>query len=146
MKSTTRIFLTLAALAIGLLAAETASAQSPLLFGYGYGNWGSYGDSGWRTLPYFAEHPPVYYSHPIPRPYGFSPYATPPFLLPAELQVTQPQAEEIINPYFRPKSDDAEDSQEGVEATGAHREKHPRTAQRRVIVNPYVPVSRAARR
>jgi len=27
------------------------------------------------TIPYFALHPPVYYSHPVYRPYGLSPYA-----------------------------------------------------------------------
>ncbi len=26
-------------------------------------------------LPYYAKHPPVYYSHPISRPYGYYPYA-----------------------------------------------------------------------
>ncbi|MCH2117677.1 MAG: hypothetical protein MK161_08270 [Pirellulales bacterium] len=25
--------------------------------------------------PYFALHPPVYYSYPVPRPYGYSPFA-----------------------------------------------------------------------
>ena len=28
-----------------------------------------------REIPYFAEHPPVYYSHIVPRSYGQSPYA-----------------------------------------------------------------------
>ena len=27
--------------------------------------------------PYFAIHPPVYYSQPVPRTYGYSPYAYP---------------------------------------------------------------------
>ncbi len=30
------------------------------------------------TPPYFALHPPVYYSCPVPRSYGYSPFAYPP--------------------------------------------------------------------
>lgn len=29
-------------------------------------------------IPYFAKHPPVYYSRPVARPYGYYPYAYPP--------------------------------------------------------------------
>jgi hypothetical protein len=28
-----------------------------------------------QSIPYYAVHPPVYYSHIVPRPYGYSPYA-----------------------------------------------------------------------
>jgi hypothetical protein len=28
-------------------------------------------------IPYFSKHPPVYYSYPVPRTYGYSPYAYP---------------------------------------------------------------------
>jgi hypothetical protein len=28
-----------------------------------------------QPIPYYAVHPPVYYSHIVPRPYGYSPYA-----------------------------------------------------------------------
>ncbi len=37
------------------------------------------------NLPYYAAHPPVYYSHIVPRPYGYSPHA----YIPG-----------IISPYF----------------------------------------------
>lgn len=46
--------------------------------------WVSYGGGGFgccfgsiystESVPYFAKHPPVYYSRHIARPYGFSPY------------------------------------------------------------------------
>ena len=39
--------------------------------------------------PYFALYPPVYYSYPVPRTYGFSPYAYPPgTMTPPSKQVT----------------------------------------------------------
>ncbi len=56
-------------------------------------------------LPHFALYPPVYYSHPVGRPYGFSPFALPPGIPPVEpsLEPTQSAAKEIINPYYKPE-------------------------------------------
>lgn len=75
--------------------------------------------------PYFAIHPPVYYSYPVARSYGYSPYAypgwmeTPPVVMPEVIEnphVDQPEAQEtkvlrtayqvIENPYVSrgPKS------------------------------------------
>lgn len=53
-----------------------------------------------EELPYFSKFPPVYYSHIVPRPYGVSPYAAPPGIVPTEYMV-QPlaQPEVIRNPY-----------------------------------------------
>jgi hypothetical protein len=44
---------------------------------YGYGNNGpaAYALGNIPAPPYFALHPPVYYSHPTPRTYGHSPFA-----------------------------------------------------------------------
>jgi len=43
------------------------------------GHYGGFGCAGYittdRQIPYFSEHPPVYYSHVVPRTYGYSPYA-----------------------------------------------------------------------
>ena len=39
-------------------------------------------------IPYYAAHPPVYYSYPVPRPYGFSPYAYPPGTMTPEPKLT----------------------------------------------------------
>ena len=58
----------------GAVRPEFANAQ--------YGGW--CGSSPWYTgysseyVPYYAMHPPVYYSYPVPRPYGYSPFAYPP--------------------------------------------------------------------
>lgn len=69
-------------------------AQAPFFVG----NFGYVRPS--EELPYFAKFPPVYYSHIVPRPYGVSPYAAPPGIVPTEYMV-QPlaQPEVIRNPY-----------------------------------------------
>ena len=55
-----------------------ASAQDGLGLGYGYGyGYGNYPLYGRDHIPYYALHPPVYYSYPVPRPYGWSPFAYP---------------------------------------------------------------------
>ena len=63
------------ALALGLLACGEAKAQWGLgpgaYFNYGYANSLYTRD----YVPYYAMHPPVYYSEPVPRTYGYSPFA-----------------------------------------------------------------------
>lgn len=41
-------------------------------------------------IPYFAKHPPVYYSRPITRPYGYVPYAYWPEKCVPQVVVAQP--------------------------------------------------------
>jgi hypothetical protein len=53
-------------------------------------------------IPYFAKHPPVYYSYPVPRTYGYSPYAYPPSVRTPEVEFVEPVT--IRNPYV-PKSE-----------------------------------------
>jgi len=53
-----------------------------------------------NQIPYFAAHPPVYYSGPIARPYGDSPYPYPPGLFAPAVAEGGPQM--IINPYAQP--------------------------------------------
>lgn len=48
-----------------------------------------------QRLPYFAQHPPVYYSTPVHRTYGYSPYAYPP----GYTTPTTSRAVTIINPF-----------------------------------------------
>lgn len=51
-------------------------------------------------IPYFALHPPVYYSLPVPRTYGYSPFAYPPGTMTPE--VVEPKPELIPNKYVPP--------------------------------------------
>jgi hypothetical protein len=65
----------------------------------GYGFCGGWWPGLWMqgNPPYFALYPPVYYSHPVPRPYGFSPYAYPPGTMTPEVVRVQPLM--VLNGY-----------------------------------------------
>ncbi|MFH1918860.1 MAG: hypothetical protein ABIP48_03090 [Planctomycetota bacterium] len=65
----------LLAAAIGLVLPADAHAQMLSPYGSAYYYHSGYLHSPDRGIPYFAAHPPVYYSHIVPRPYGYSPYA-----------------------------------------------------------------------
>ncbi|HIQ20001.1 MAG TPA: hypothetical protein EYH34_02015 [Planctomycetes bacterium] len=67
-----------ALLALFVFAGPTvADCPSPYFGGYfGYHLFPSIYSLDY--IPYYAQFPPVYYSYPIPRPYGWSPYAYPP--------------------------------------------------------------------
>lgn len=74
----------LLALAAIALASDTASAQRPgsysfLPFGF-YQPYGAFYGNSIRTPPYFALNPPVYYGARHSRPYGASPFASPPLV------------------------------------------------------------------
>jgi len=85
--------------AIAALICSSPAAQAGDCHGYG---WGTYSVYVQDQIPYFAQHPPVYYSHPVARPYGYSPYAYPPSVMTPE---PPPEAAMIINPYVpRPVS------------------------------------------
>jgi hypothetical protein len=50
--------------------------------------------------PYFAQFPPVYYSHIVKRPYGVSPYAAPSGIVPVEMLGPAPDPVSVKNPFF----------------------------------------------
>ena len=68
-------------LAAGVCASR-ASAQVSVLgpgaYGLGFFDYGSTNYGGNYRIPYYALFPPVYYSYPVARPYGYSPFAYPP--------------------------------------------------------------------
>lgn len=82
------------------------SAQAQGVGGYGNawlypGYW--YNVYGMESIPYFSLHPPVYYSRPVPRPYGWSPFAYPPGTFTPEPEVVvQPQV--MRNPHVEQSS------------------------------------------
>jgi len=65
-------------------------------WGYPYG-WVSPSIYVTDYIPYYALHPPVYYSYPVARPYGYSPFAYPPGVMTPELP--PPQAAILKNPF-----------------------------------------------
>ena len=107
------------AAAFMLLGSASAQAQCGGFGALGYGGIGGYGLLGLNgnayrsgrvpTPPYFALHPPVYYSQAVSRTYGHSPFAYPgtketPAAAPA------PKAAMIENPHVKPAAAAKEES------------------------------------
>ena len=88
-----------------------------------------YGRANRQVLPYFAVHPPVYYSHIVARPYGYSPWALPPGMEPAESKVA-PQPEMIPNPHCMPNSKPKKSDEKTKQAAD-------QTAGSKMVINPY---------
>lgn len=98
-----RILLVVILAFVGSMTMAMPSAQAQDNCGYGYGGcWD--GGYGWlyNTLryevPHFAAFPPVYYSVPVPRTYGYSPFAYPPNVRTPEVAV-EARPVTINNPY-----------------------------------------------
>ncbi len=126
-------------MACSLGSADSAQAQCGLNQGI-YGGYGAF-DVGRlygvlsQNVPYFAAFPPVYYSAPVPRTYGYSPFAYPPGVRTPDLPVAEVVAQEIINPYV-PASTEGEKVDQVTRAS--------EVPQPLVIVNPYVTTTRLA--
>jgi hypothetical protein len=98
------------ALAVVMLLSAVATQASAQGFGCrnqdigqstGFGVSGSLYGLGYVPVPpYFALHPPVYYSYPVPRTYGYSPYAYPRTVMTPEYRAPQPL--DVVNPYVKP--------------------------------------------
>ena len=71
-------------------------------FAYGNGYW-PYTLGFVPVPPYYALHPPVYYSAPVPRTYGYSPYPYPGHVRTPDVAAT-PKPKDIINPHVEPKA------------------------------------------
>lgn len=143
MKLSQIVLLTVAVLLLAEMTPSTAQAQWTPGCGqvnYWLGNMGNvgqfYGGNFSRpyasgripTPPYFAIHPPVYYSYPVPRSYGYSPFAYPGIVAtPEVLNASPPKPAEVINPHVKPS------------AKKAAEQTQDRTAQNhQMILNPYV--------
>jgi hypothetical protein len=116
-----------------MLVAGDAKAQYGMNAGCGYGYGFDVGQL-YRVMadnvPHFAAFPPVYYSAPVPRTYGYSPFAYPPGTMTPEL-AAEAQPVEIVNPHFKPtattSTEAAEDKVTQAEVT-----------QPLLVMNPYV--------
>jgi len=104
--ATRRIITLLLGIACTCVFTTEATAQHN---GYGQGYGLGYFDIGQlyrelnRQVPYFAAHPPVYYSYPVARPYGYSPFAyLPDVRTPEIVETIAPQ--EIINSFYVPSA------------------------------------------
>ena len=100
-------------------------------FGYGFDVGRLYGVLA-QNVPYYAAFPPVYYSAPVPRTYGYSPFAYPPGTATPEISVQPVAAKEILNPYV-PAATTAEKEENVDQVTQKDSDPQPLA-----ILNPYV--------
>ena len=129
-----------------LAAAGAGRAQAQCGYGsvgYGYG-WGGAWDVGRlysvleQNVPHFAAFPPVYYSMPVPRTYGYSPFAYPPGVMtPEVVEFAEPLA--VENPYFSGASEVSTETEAAAQAPADRTTMAPasRPAGPQLILNPY---------
>ena len=125
------------ALLCGLVAGEANAQCGGACGGMGGFGMGGYWDIGRlysvlaQKVPYYAAFPPVYYSAPVPRSYGYSPFAYPPGTMTPEVVETV-SAQEIVNPYVE---------QTSVEMPAAEEDKVTKSSNAPaplVVMNPFV--------
>lgn len=101
--ATRSCFAALVVLVLVLVVGGSATAAQPLgpgcFGGYDFTPYGflyrfSYQEA---NVPHFALYPPVYYSDVVPRTYGYSPFAYPPYVQTPEVVPAPPVT--ISNPY-----------------------------------------------
>jgi hypothetical protein len=128
-----------------LLLASTVANNASAQCGNGGGFYGGYGYGYWdigrlynvlsQNVPYYAAFPPVYYSVPVPRTYGYSPFAYPPGVMTPEVEFSQPVT--INNPYF--KGEKVEPAKLERRAEGADKTTSVTPLRGpQVVVNPFV--------
>ncbi len=96
--------------------------------GFGGRNFGS----GFESPPYFAMYPPVHYSGVVSRPYGVSPYAAPPGVMPIEMLVPVKPLR-VKNPFFDEEVKGENSDDQPAEKKASHVSKNKVTR----IINPY---------
>lgn len=124
------------------LAGLSSSAKA--CDGFYHGGWSGWGagylyETLQNNVPHFAAFPPVYYSYPVPRTYGHSPFAYPPGVLTPEI-VGAAEPVEIVNPYVPSSQNDESDEASADQQTSVA------APQPLVIHNPYFQGGKAVAR
>ncbi len=128
--TTQRTFALLLGIACTCLFTQNASAQY-CGNGHGYYDLVRLYRHLETQVPHFAAHPPVYYSYPVARPYGYSPFAYLPHVQTPEIvEAVAPQ--EIINSFYVPNATKVEKPSED---TTTQRDKQ---VEPLLVINPYV--------
>lgn len=113
----------------GMSCALLTAPASAQCFGGGYGWYGNpWSVYSLEQPPYFAMHPPVYYSLPVPRTYGYSPFPYGPDVMTPEV-VIEPKT--TLNPFVPQKP----------EKPASQREEEKVARKYKRIDNPYVQIS-----
>lgn len=126
---------------VALAAAFTLAVATPSHacdgYGYGYGLGYLYNSLDYN-VPYFAAHPPVYYSYPVPRTYGYSPFAYPPNVMTPDVVGESAVPVQILNPYV-PSSSDGQPKPDVDQTADSSSQPQPL-----VILNPYVTTAKGS--
>jgi hypothetical protein len=140
-------------MAILFYAATATLADRPLKaqsgcwgggWGYGYGAWSAYDyPYGGDHIPFYALHPPVYYSRIVPRAMGWTPFAYSPDAIVLPLDDGGPK--QIINPFVPPSNEPIPTPAPGVKAKPSADKTAADSDSIRVILNPYVGTTLASR-
>jgi hypothetical protein len=92
---------------VGVVVAGASSAQAQNVYApfYGFnsgtGPYNLYDNE--RVVPHFALYPPVYYSVPVARSYGWSPFAYPPGVMTPEVEAPKAPVS-MRNPHAVPSN------------------------------------------
>lgn len=117
-----------------LMVASSGSAQVFSPFNYGGTLGWPYGFRQFDSIPYYSLFPPVYYSQPVARTYGYSPFAYPPGVMTPEIAApVEPQV--IENPYV-PQSTGIKPSK--IKQSRPPVDRNASVSRPKVVVNPYV--------
>jgi hypothetical protein len=130
MKTQPLVLLMLVASLVMFAAPSAQACDNNGGYGWGY-DYGYLYNSLDYNVPYFAAHPPVYYSYPVPRTYGYSPFAYPPYVMTPEV-AEEVKPVEIVNPYV-PNSQQQEAKEQVDRSADAGAQPQPL-----VILNPFV--------
>jgi hypothetical protein len=131
----TSLIASLACAAIIALANRPVAAQSPYCYGYGYG-WGYDVPYERDHIPFYAVHPPVYYSYPVARAYGWTPFAYTPDAI--VLPLDDGGIKQIINPFVPPNNVPTPPTPSLKAKPSAERTTDDTANTIHVVVNPYV--------
>jgi hypothetical protein len=149
MKGSAKLWFGCGVLLAASLSASTAQAQflSGGAYGLGFFDYGSPYVYQQR-IPYYALYPPVYYSYPVARTYGYSPFAYPPGTV---TPAVRPKVESAMyhNPYVPRKTQPAAATDKSVEARRSGDVERSAAVERPVrvaatYINPFVQQARAA--
>jgi len=125
------------ALAFSVVETQEANAQCGVQgggYGYGYGfDVGRLYGVLAQNVPYYAAFPPVYYSAPVPRTYGYSPFAYPPGTRTPDLEVPAMAAKEILNPFVNSSTEAKAKTEDADKVTQNASDPEPLA-----IANPFV--------
>ncbi len=132
-------------LAMSLQTSEAAAQFGAGGYGLGFFNYGSRSYANVYRVPYYSMFPPVYYSYPVARTYGYSPFAYPPGTI-TPAAAPKMASVEYQNPFVEPVTTPAsapENKQTATPAPVAAPVDHTASLPR-IYYNPFVQAAQTA--